>query len=224
MSLHSCPIQVLSLFFFDDPAVDTMNPSESVFKQALQTHWDALAPIIQAHYGLSPFTDQSLKFKGSMESVSHSMYAYLLIPFTTLVGALVPYRGNNVPVEVVNQTHRGKAGLYWQRTFFFERRKPFIFRSVMHCTGPQEITEFVRFGFGIRFKLRQKDGGLIHHDNGYVWKGGQRSIPVPLNLLIGKAYIEEMPVSDTEFSMKMEIAHPVFGQTFQYNGRFSIIR
>jgi len=37
-----------------------------------------------------------------------------------------------------------------------------------------------------------------------VWKVGQRSIPVPINVLMGKAYIEEMPVSDTDFSMKME--------------------
>ncbi len=201
-----------------------MSATESIFKQALQTQWDALALVIQAHYGLSPFTEQSLQLKGSMESVSHSMFADFLIPFTTLVGALVPYRGKNVPVEVINRTHCDKAGLYWQRTFFFARRKPFIFRSVMHCTGPQEITEYVRFGFGIRFKLMEKNGGLIHHDIGYVWKGGQRSIPVPINLLMGKAYIEEMPVSDTEFSMKMELTHPVFGQTFQYNGRFSIIR
>lgn len=201
-----------------------MSATESVVKQALQTRWDALAPVIQAHYGLSPFTDQSLQLKGSMESVSHSMFADFLIPFTTLVGALVPYHGKNVPVEVINQTHCDKAGLYWQRTFFFARRKPFIFRSVMYCTGPQEITEYVRFGFGIRFKLMEKNGGLLYRDNGYVWKVGQRPILIPINLMMGMAYIEEMPISETEFSMKMKLTHPVFGQTFQYNGRFSVIR
>jgi hypothetical protein len=201
-----------------------MSATDPVFKQALQTRWDALAPIIQTHYGLTPFTKKSLLLKGSMESVSHSMFANFLIPFTTLVGAFVPYRGKNIPVEVVNRSHRDKPGFYWQRTFFFESRKPFIFRSVMHRTGPQEITEYVRFGFGIRFKLREKNGGLIYHDKGYVWKGGKRSIPVPVNLLVGKAYIEEMPVSDTEFSMNMELTHPIYGQTFQYKGMFSIIR
>lgn len=201
-----------------------MSPTEPVFKQALQTQWDALASIIQAHYDLSPFSDQSLQLKGSMESFSHSMLANFLIPFTTLVGALVPYRGKKVPVEVVNQTHRGKAGFYWQRTFFTENRKPFTFHSVMYCTGPQEITEYVQFGFGIRFKLREKNGGLVYHHNGYVWKGGQHSFPEPINCLIGKAYIEEMPISNTEFSMKLELTHPVFGQTFQYNGKFSIMR
>jgi len=201
-----------------------MSTTEPIFKQALQAQWDALAPVIRAHYSLSPFADQSLRLKGSMESVSHSTFARLLIPFTTLVGALVPYRGRNVPVEVVNQTRRDKAGLHWQRTFFFPGRKPFVFRSVMHHTGPYEITEYVRFGFGIRHKLAEKNGGLIYHDHGYVWKIGKRSIPLPIHLMIGRSYTEEMPVSDTEFSMQMEIMHPVFGRTFQYNGTFSIIR
>jgi hypothetical protein len=207
-----------------DHAGVVMSAAEPVFKQALQTHWDALAPIIQAHYDLSPFTDQSLQLKGCMDNLSNSMFTNLLIPFTTLVGALVPYRGKKIAVEVVNQTHSDKAGFYWQRTFSIEKRKPFIFKSVMHCTGPQEITEYLRFGFGIRFKLTENKGGLIYQDNGHVWKVGQRSIPVPINYLIGKAYIEEMPVSDTEFSMMMVLTHPIFGQTFQYNGRFSIIR
>ncbi len=55
-----------------------MSKTNSIFKQALQTQWEALAPVIQAHYGLSPFTDQRLLLKGKMESVSHSTFAAIL--------------------------------------------------------------------------------------------------------------------------------------------------
>jgi hypothetical protein len=200
-----------------------MSSTEPIFKQALQTQWDVLAPVIRAHYGLLPFTDQSLQLKGSMESVTHSRSANLLIPFLALAGALVPYQGKDVPVEVLNHTRRDRSGLYWQRTFFFAGRTPFIFRSQMQYSGPQEITEFVRFGFGIRFEMVEKDGGIVQHDVGYVWKISRLSIPLPFSLLMGKTYIEEMPVSDTEFAMKMVLSHPVFGEMFQYNGRFTVI-
>ena len=200
-----------------------MITTQPVFKQALNAEWDSLAPVIQAHYALVPFTDQRLLVKGTMESVSHSSFAKLLIPLTALAGALVPYRGKNVPVEVVNQSQTDKTGFFWQRTFFFPGKQPFVFRSVTHHTGEREVTEYVRWGLGIRYKLSVKNGGLIHTDQGYVWKMGKRSIPLPFNLVMGKLYGEEMPVSDTEFAMKMEIVHPIFGQTFQYNGRFSIV-
>jgi len=194
-----------------------------IFKQALQTQWDALAPIIQARYGLFPFAENSLQIQGSMENVSHSVYAKFLLPFMALVGAMVPYQGTNIPVSLTNSTHSGEPGMYWQRTFFFPNRKPFVFRSVMCCTGPQEITEYVRFGFGLRFKVIEQNSGIVYKDHGYVWKIGKISFPVPLGLVMGKAYVEEMPLSAAEFSMKMILMHPLFGQTFQYNGKVSIV-
>ena len=50
------------------------------------------------------------------------------------------------------------------------------------------------------------------------------SIPVPVHLMLGRAYIEEMPISDSEFSMKMIVTHPIFGQTFQYNCIFTMMQ
>jgi hypothetical protein len=200
----------------------TPNSAAPIFRQALLEGWDALAPVIQAHYALLPFTDCAVEVRGTMVDITYSPYAKLLIPFTTLVGALVPFQGQNVPVKVINSTHAKTAGLHWQRTFFFHHRKPFMFRSVMAYTGSHEITEFVRFGFGIRLNVSHQNGGLVFRDKGYIWKVGRLSIPVPVNLMLGKAYIEEMPISDREFSMKMVVTHPIFGQTFQYNGTFTM--
>ena len=94
----------------------------------------------------------------------------------------------------------------------------------MAYTGLHEITEFVRFGFGIRLNVAHQSDGLVFQDKGYVWNVGRLSIPVPVNLMLGKAYIQEMPISDSEFSMKMVVTHPVFGQTFQYNGKFTMVQ
>jgi hypothetical protein len=90
-------------------------------------------------------------------------------------------------------------------------------------TNENEVIEFVRFGIGIKLKVTAKNGGIILEENGYVWKWGNLLIPLPVRFLLGKAYIEEMPLSNIEFCMKMEIRHPIFGTTFQYNGNFLII-
>jgi len=192
-------------------------------KQALGEHWASLGPSVQAHYSLSPFTNQTLRLKGVMESVSHSRLAALLIPFTSFFGALIPYSGKNVAVEVTNHSLPDKPGYYWHRSFFFPGRRPSSFRSVMLFTGDGEVTEFVRFGLGIRIGVSVLNGGVIEKDKGYVWKIKGLTIPLPIKTMIGESYIEEMPISDNEFEMKMTIIHPLLGETFAYNGRFSVV-
>src|SRR3972149_998965 len=201
-----------------------MPPTEPILKQALKDDWELLAPVIQAHYSLAPFTNEEIRLEGKMHEVSHSRFAKLLIPFARVVGALIPYHGSNVPVRVVNHSRSDRTGYFWQRTFFFPGSKPFQFPSTILCTGDREIKEFVRFGFGIRLKLSVRNGGLIESDHGYVVKVGRATIPLPMNLLMGWASIQEMPVSESEFDMKMVLAHPLFGHMFAYNGRFALVR
>ena len=200
-----------------------MEPKEPVLKLALREDWDSLAPAIRAHYGIAPFTRQQIRVEGTMHKVSHSAYAKLLMPFARLAGALIPFQGREVPVHVVNYSRPDRPGYFWERVFHFPGRKPFPFPSHMVCSGDHEITEFVRFGFGIRLKLSVKDGALIEADRGYVLSLGPISVPLPINLIMGWASIEESPVTATEFDMKMALRHPVFGETFAYNGRFTIV-
>jgi hypothetical protein len=200
----------------------SVNSNEPLLKHVLKSDWASLSPVLQAHYALTPFTDQQLRVTGVMDSVTHSARAILIIPFTTFAGALIPLQGRNIPVDVVHATRANRPEVFWRRIFHFPNKKPFVFKSRIIMSGDHEITEYVRFGFGIRFKLSVENGGLIQHDRGYVWTLGTRSIPLPMNLLLGKTVVEERPLSDSTFSMKMEIKHPLLGQTFQYNGQFSV--
>ena len=197
--------------------------NEPVLKRALGSQWSSLAHIIQAHYGLIPFTDEQILLSGIMDRVSYSLIAGFLMPFAVFMGALVPYRGQNVPVDAINQSMPDKPGYFWTRTFRFAGRKPYTFRSWMICKGAGELTEYIRFGFGIRFAVTVLNGGLIERDLGYVWKIGKWSIPLPIHLLFGRSYIEEMPISDSEYQMKWTVTHPLFGEMFAYSGRFMIV-
>ncbi len=199
------------------------NSTEPVLKQALGAHWSLLAPVIQAHYDLSPFTDEQIHLKGNMDRVFHARVVSPLLPLAALAGAMVPYRGENVPVEVVNYSLQGKPSYFWHRTFFFPGKKPFEFQSSMICTGKGELTEYVGFGLGLRLSVEAKNGGVVERELGYVWRIGRRSIPMPINLLLGQSHVEEMPLSDIEYEMRWTITHPLFGETFAYSGRFNLI-
>ena len=200
-----------------------MNGTDPVLKQALGLGWSSLAPVIQAHYGLTPFTDEQIHLKGMMDRVTYSSIAVLLMPLAVFVGALVPYRGQNVPVDAINQSAPGRPEYFWSRTFYFTEKKPFTFRSAMIRSGAGELTEYVRFGLGIRFAVTVLNGGLIERDLGYVWKLSRWSIPLPIHLLFGRSTVQEMPISDSEYQMKWTVTHPLFGETFAYSGRFAIV-
>jgi hypothetical protein len=197
--------------------------TEPVLKQALGPQWDSLAPVIRAHYGLTPFIEEQVQLKGMMDRVSYASYVGLLMPFLLLAGAWVPYQGQNIPAEAINQSKHERPEYFWSRTFHFPGKRPFVFRSRMLYTSAGELTEYVRFGFGLRLGVSVMNGGLVEQERGYVWKIGRWHIPLPIHLLLGKSYVEEMPISDSEYRMKWVVTHRLFGETFSYSGRFSMI-
>jgi hypothetical protein len=85
-----------------------------------------------------------------------------------------------------------------------------------------EVIEFVRFGVGLRLRVTEENGALVFRDLGYVWRIFGINIPLPGRLLMGSAYVEERPVDDNHFAMKMQIMHPLFGELFVYQGQFSL--
>src|SRR5215510_12816624 len=115
-----------------------MNTIEPVLRQALGSGWSSLAPVIQKHYGLTPFTNEQIRLTGNMDRIFYSRIVSPLIPIAAMAGAMVPYRGHNVPVEAINYSLPGQPAYFWKRTFYFPGMKPYVFQSSMVCTGEGE--------------------------------------------------------------------------------------
>lgn len=193
-----------------------------VFQAVLGADWSSLGAVIRRHYFLRPHSDDAITVTGTMDEVHHSAFARLLIPFGRLFGGIVPYRGRDVPIEVHYTARPGDATIHWDRVFRFPGRRPFHFWSHMEPGAPGRVIEFVRFGLGIRLAVTAEDGALVFRDRGYVWRLFGRDLPLPMGLVFGTAYVEERPVDDHNFAMRMVIRHPVFGDLFRYSGRFSV--
>lgn len=201
---------------------DTMN--KPIFQEILGDSWGELGNVIKRHYFLRPFSDDYICVSGEMSEIYHSSIAKLFIPFGMLLGAVVPYRGNDVPVDVHYASSNENAHIYWDRVFKFTEKNHYHFKSRMEHVRDNEVIEFVRFGLGMRLKVTAENGAIVFRDAGYIWRLFGMDIPVPVGLFFGNAYVEERPIDENNFRMKMTIEHRLFGVMFRYEGTFNLGR
>jgi hypothetical protein len=199
-----------------------MNVSEPVFQQILGAEWHSLGEVIQRHYFLRPYSNDTVCISGTMNEIYHSRFAKLLIPFGLLFGAVVPYNAKDVPVDVDYKASKHNKNIYWDRAFSIKAGKRFHFRSHMEHQSGNDVIEFVRFGVGMRLKVSAEGGAIVFRDHGYIWRILNVDLPIPVGLIFGKAYVEERPAGGDTVRMKMELMHPLFGLLFRYHGTFAI--
>lgn len=196
--------------------------AESVFQTVLAESWSDLGSVIRQHYFLRPYSDDYICVCGEMSEIYHSWIAKIILPFGVLFGAVVPYRANNVPIDVHYTSRKNNANIYWDRVFKFSEKNHYHFKSHMEHVRGNEVIEFVRFGVGMRLKVTAENGAIVFRGNGYIWRVFGMDIPIPVNLIFGNAYVEERPLDENNFSMKMILNHPIFGVMFRYEGKFSL--
>ncbi len=198
------------------------DPATPIFETVLGPDFRDLGAIVRRHYSLRPFSRDAVTVRGTMGEVWHSGLARLLLPMARIAGALVPFRGRNVPIEVHYSARETRPTLHWDRVFHFEGRVPYHFRSHMEVAGKGEVIEFVRLGIGMRLGVTAEEGALVFRGRGYLWRVFGVDIPLPLGLVLGRAYVEERPATDDAFTMRMTLDHPLAGTLFRYDGRFTI--
>jgi len=196
--------------------------SKSVFQIVLGDDWDKLGGVIKNHYFLKPESSDYICVSGFMSEITHSAIAKLLIPFGLLFGAVVPYKGKNIPIDVHYRSSPENSNIYWDRVFKFESGD-FHFKSFMEPVRENEVIEFVRFGVGIRLRVTAENSALVFRDTGYIWRLMGHDIPFPGRWLMGSVYVEERPIDERYFSMKMTLKHPLLGTLFKYVGKFELI-
>ncbi len=188
-------------------------------RQALGEDWPALGLVIRRHYDLPPHTQARLSVEGVM-SVEVSPVGRLFVTAGRLFDALVPFRGEGIPVTVRNWSRPDSRAMFWHRTFRYPGRRPVVFRSRMEYAGGADIVEYVKYGLGIRMRLSAEGENLRYDSRGYQWDLGPLTLRIPDWLLLGKATIHEIPESAERFRVEFTIDHPLWGRTFGYAGRF----
>lgn len=192
-----------------------------IMRRALGDGWERLGEVVRRHYEVTPGTDDAVTMNGIMD-VYHSRLAYPFLLIGRMLGALVARRGKDVPVCVRNWCRSGSPAMHWHRTFRFPGNTPLIFASRMEYLEGDEIVEYVGFGLGVRMRLTEEAGALVFTSRGYQWDLGPLRLRLPDWVFLGRAQIRETPIDSEHFRVTFTMRHPLLGETFGYNGQFSL--
>ena len=195
--------------------------NEPIFQSIFGADWLRLPAVMHKHYANRPFCRDRVTVEGSM-NIEVSVLARLLAPFMRLTGALAPIAGKHVPVTVHFDSQIDNNGFGFNRIFHYPNQKPYHFRSNMVPIGGAEVIETMPSGIGWQCAFLFDGQRIIMAHRGYCLKLWGKSLPLPLEWILGKGYAEEEAIDDDRFRMHMHITHPIFGKVYAYSGTFTI--
>ena len=194
-----------------------------IIQLALGDDWNRLHPSLRREHDITPGIPGEVVMRGTLYEVFHSRIAKVFVLPARLFGALVHYKGYDVPTTVRTWTTADDPiNVYWQRSFHFPDRPPVIFASRMAYLGGREVIEYVRGGLGLRMRLSLRDERLVYTCTGYQWNYARLSASVPSWALLGGGSICQYGFSPTDFQMAFHMHHPLYGRTFAFSGEFRI--
>jgi hypothetical protein len=206
---------------------EAVSPSEGeLFRKILGDEWKKLHPDIKARFAKNPEISQPLYYTGKLSELSCSfvgkLLGYLTMPM--IKGALIPFNDADFPVDIQVYSKPNCPFIFKQRTYRLHSRKPIQFTSYMSESKKGEVLEYVGMGLGMKLVLHVKNGNLYFTSDGYFLDVLGFRIPLPGILTPGKTFLCHQNDSPSQFNIRIEIVHCLFGTTFTQVGVFHEIQ
>ncbi|MCB1506940.1 MAG: DUF4166 domain-containing protein [Hyphomicrobiaceae bacterium] len=195
---------------------------QPTFKPIFGEDWEMLPPVLRAHYANRPYTTDEVVVEGVLDVECHGIMR-LLAPVLRLMRQIPARTEKSVPVTVRLRSDTDTRAYHFDRTFRFASG-PYRFHSRMFPLGGDEVVEVMRFGFGWRMRYFWDGAKVVLQHRGYALRVAGHYVPIPLGLMIGEGYAEEIAVDDEHFDMMTHITHPWWGKIYGYKGRFRLTR
>lgn len=204
-----------------DPGDSAGNPTEGqLFRSQLGNDWASLSPNIQARFEHDPPVGTIVRYRGIMQEIRCTRWGKLLARFVQHTGALMPYEGEDVPVDIEVWTQRNEPDVFKRRTYHLPGRKPFVFRSRMRLEKDNKLAEYVGGGFGMFITVAVSETHLQFTDDGYFFQIGPIRIPIPRVLAPGDVYLLHEDLGPATFRITIDIRHPWYGALYFQRGTF----
>ena len=200
-----------------------IHPSEGeLFKRVLGAKWQQLHPDIQARFDKNPLPNQPLYYQGQLSELSCSHFGRLLgfLTMPLIKGALIPFNDAHFPVDIEVYSKPNCRDIFKQRIYRLHNRKPIQFTSFMREGKNGEVLEYVGFGLGMKLVLEVHQGNLYFTSDGYFWDILGILVPIPALLTPGKTFLCHRNDNASQFNIRIDIKHPIFGKTFSQVGIF----
>jgi predicted DCC family thiol-disulfide oxidoreductase YuxK len=204
--------------------IDNLNlKSEPIFKSIFGDKWDQLPPVLRKHYANHPYSNDQVVVKGTLDVMCAGPIR-IFAPLMKLMGQIPARNEKKVSVSVEFQSDPNSKAFHFIRSFNFKNEKPYIFHSRMMQIKGNEVIEIMPFRLGWKMLYHWDGEKVVLAHNGYALCVFGHFIPVPLTLLMGKGYAEEIAIDDDRFDMVTHITHPWWGKIYEYKGRFKVVK
>lgn len=202
--------------------MNQLQENDPIFKGIFGQHWPQLPSVLRKHYTNRPFSNDKVVVEGQLDIKCRHILK-LMAPFYRLLGSVPMVTASKVPVRVQFDSDKNSSAFHFNRTFLFEGKKPYQFKSRMLQLKDNEVIEIMKFGICWRMLYCWEDGKVKLKHKGYAQKVFSYYLPLPLTCLIGRGDAEESAVDDKSFAMKVSITHPLFGEIYSYAGQFRVV-
>lgn len=196
---------------------------KNTLKHQLGDDWKSLHPNVQERFDLEPKVGERVIYQGVMQEIRRSRMGWLFASLTRLVGnPLTPFQGQDIPMEVALYKKEGNDGVFWQRTYLYPGKKPYIVVSEKRESKAGEMLECVGGGFGMKLKVTAQNGDMHFESYRYFWTFLQYRIPLPHWITPGKAHVIHTDLGKSEFMYSISMVHKQLGETFYQRGVFRL--
>jgi Domain of unknown function (DUF4166) len=192
----------------------------ALFKTQVGDAWHLAPPSIRRRFDSDPAPGVVIRYVGEMSVVRCSALGKVLGYLVRHTGALMPYEGHGVPVEIEVWKEQNSQTVHKRRSYRFPGRAPFIFTSRMQLESSGKLAEHVGGGLGMYVCVAVSGQALHFADGGYFVQMGRRRWHLPKCLAPGMVRLVHSDISATEFAITIDITHAWFGQLFYQEGRF----
>lgn len=193
-----------------------------LFRRILGDEWLKLHPDIQGRFAKNPEPEKPLYYRGELSELSCSRFGKFLgfMTMPLIKGALIPFNDQNFPVDIEVYSKKDCPFIFKQRIYRLNGIKPIQFTSYMRESEKGEVLEYVGKGLGMKLKLHVQDGNLHFTSDGYFWDVFGLRVPLPGVLTPGKTFLCHRNDNPSQFNIRIEIKHCLFGRTFTQVGVF----
>jgi predicted DCC family thiol-disulfide oxidoreductase YuxK len=194
---------------------------EPVFRPVFDGNWERLPDVLKARYNVRPYSLDRVVVKGTMDLKCRGPVR-MLAPFYRLLNTVPAISERGVAVTVEFYSGPGSRAMRFNRHFNFNNRRPYRFSSRMLPRKDNEVIEIMGFNVCWRGLSSANEQGVTIRHKGYAIRLFSRLIPFPGTLLFGRCEGRETAVDASRFKLELEVAHPVFGKVYSYNGEFVV--
>jgi len=184
--------------------------------------WARLPVAVRRRFAVYPRVGAAITYRGVMHTVSASRLGLILAQLCRLIGTpLAPWRGADVPTEIVLRAAPTVRGITWERTYRYADRPAVLVRSTKRIGRDHGLLEVVGGGFGMRLAVYEHQAALHFRSQRYFWQIGPWQIPLPDLLTPGVAHVVHTDLGAGRFRFAMTFTHALLGVLFEQVGTFT---